>query len=307
MKLILKRSLQLGTISLLCFGLFKGVEFYRVNKSQRHIARKSQSKEEKSFVILVPSYNNAVYCEKNLASIVSQNYQNFRIIYIDDASSDTTLEKVVSFVEKSPLASRIQILHNEHNKGALENVYHAVHSCRDEEIVVIVDGDDFLAHENVLSKLNKVYSSSATWLTYGNFLDYPGYQQKPLICKPFPKRVMFNNGFRSHPFVSSHLRTFYAGLFKLIRREDLSYKGGFFPMAGDVAIMIPMLEMSGKHTRFIKEVLYLYNRTNPISDHVKNLGLQSECANYVKNLPKYKRLKSLPCAGASSEPREKVL
>ncbi len=49
-------------------------------------------------------------------------------------------------------------------------------------------------------------------------------------------------------------------------------EGIYLPMAGDVALIIPLLEMAGEHVRYIDEVLYLYNRINPISDHKKNLG-----------------------------------
>jgi hypothetical protein len=71
-------------------------------------------------------------------------------------------------------------------------------------------------------------------------------------------------------------------------------------MAGDVAIMMPMLEMSGKHTHFVTDIMYLYNRTNPLNDHKVNLSLQSECQTHVRGLPKYKRLKALPFETASS-------
>lgn len=293
-KKIFKALLQLCTLALLCFGLVKGYEFYKENKANRQLAKKATVTKEKPFVVIIPSYNNSLYCEKNLHSVLTQNYKNFRIIYIDDASKDDTLTKVTEFIADSPLKDKVRLVHNQVNQGSLSNLYSAIHSCDDEEIVVTVDGDDFLAHENVLSKLNKIYSLSPTWVTYGNFLDYPSYKQKPVSCKPFPKSVIFNNSFRKHEWVSSHLKTFYAGLFKQIRKEDLCYKGSFMPMGGDLALMMPMLEMSGKHTRFISEIMYLYNRSNPLSDHIINLPLQSECANYVRGLPKYKKLKALP-------------
>lgn len=294
MKNIFKLFLQVAVASLLILGIWKSYDFYKQNKKSRQLAKKVAIKEEKPFVIVIPSYNNEAYCEKNLTSILTQQYTNYRVIYIDDASTDATYAKVQEIVSHSSLKEKVKVIHNASNQGSLSNLYHTIHTCQDQEIVVIVDGDDFLAHEHVLTKLNRVYSTTPTWMTYGNFLDYPSYKQKPVTCKPFAKNVVFNNSYRSHEWVSSHLRTFYAGLFKQIQEEDLTYKGRFFPMAGDLAFMFPLLEMSGKHTSYVGEILYLYNRTNPLNDHKVNFALQNECANYIRHLPKYKRLKALP-------------
>jgi glycosyltransferase involved in cell wall biosynthesis len=293
MKKIFKILSQLGVVALLGFGLFKSYEFYQQNQSHRMKARQA-SQSEKSFVIIVPSFNNSKYCEKNLFSILSQNYANFRVVYIDDCSEDDTFEKVKAVVAQSPQGRKVSLVRNTENKGALANIYETIKLCSDQEIIVLVDGDDFLAHENVLTKLNRIYTTSSTWMTYGNFLDYPSYRQIPLKCKPFPKNIVFNNSYRTHESISTHLRTFYAGLFKQIRQEDLFYNGRFIPMAWDLAIMLPLLEMSGKHAHFVNDVLYLYNRSNPLNDYKVNLALHTECANYIKKLPKYKRLKMLP-------------
>jgi glycosyltransferase involved in cell wall biosynthesis len=249
---------------------------------------------EKPFVVIVPSYNNATYCEQNLLSILNQQYNNFRVIYIDDASTDTTLEKVQALVDRSPLKDQISIIRRTENQGSIKNIYDAVHSCRDDEIVVRVDGDDFLAHPLVLKKLNKVYADSKVWMTYGNYLDYPSYKQSPQICQKFPKSIVLSKRFRHYKYITTHLHTFYAGLFKKIAVNDLKKNGQFFPMAGDVAIMIPMLEMAVGHFQFIDEVLYLYNRTNPISDHKVNLQLQSSYDAHIRALSSYEPLQELP-------------
>lgn len=249
---------------------------------------------EKPFVVVIPSYNNEKYCEQNLLSVLGQEYGNFRVIYLDDASTDGTWAKVEGMVQRSSLKDRVTLIHREKNVGSTYNLNEAIRSCADHEIVVRVDGDDFLAHPLVLKKLNKVYADSGVWMTYGNYLDYPGYGQNPKMCEEFPKDVIQTGSFRKYKWVSTHLQTFYAGLFKKVSVEHLKKEGGFVPMAGDLAVIIPMLEMAGSHVRRIDEVLYLYNRMNPISDHKKNLALQSECEGYVRSLPVYSTLDKVP-------------
>jgi glycosyltransferase involved in cell wall biosynthesis len=253
----------------------------------------SRSDVKKSFVVIIPSYNNASFCERNLRSVFEQKYENYRVIYIDDASTDETYEMVKRFIAESSQENRVTLIQNPTNRGALANLYLAIHSCKDEEIIVTLDGDDFFAHEWVLSKLNKTYAKPDVWMTYGNFVDYPSYTQKPVMCKKIPFYVLMSNGFRKAEWVTSHLRTFYAGLFKKIPLQHLLYKGRFFPMAWDLPLMLPMLEMSGKHAYFIRDVLYLYNRSNPINDHKVNIKLQRACTEYTRGLSPYARLQSL--------------
>ncbi|HEX2579789.1 MAG TPA: glycosyltransferase [Rhabdochlamydiaceae bacterium] len=250
---------------------------------------------EKPFVIVVPSYNNAAFCEQNILSVLHQQYENYRVIFIDDASKDDTYDKVKALVDRSPKKKTVVLIKNNENQGSLKNLYTAIHSCKDHEIIVRVDGDDQLAHPFVLKKLNKVYADSNIWMTYGNYLDTPTYKQKPQLCQKFPKSVLKSQRFRQYKWVTSHLHTFYAGLFKKISPDHLTKDGQFLPVAGDVAIILPMLEMASSHFQFIEDVLYLYNRSNPLSDHLSNrLVLQNSYDRYVRSLPSYPPLEHPP-------------
>ncbi|MCI0382105.1 MAG: glycosyltransferase family 2 protein [Chlamydiae bacterium] len=271
-------------------ALFIGLTFFHPVK-RKNAREKNRVSQDKSFVVIIPSFNNSSYVEKNLQSVLQQKYKNFRLIYIDDHSTDDTYEKASRLIRESGLQQRAILIRNEENLGALANIYRAVHSCDDREIVVLVDGDDYLAHEYVLTKLNKIYSSRDVWVTYGNFLNYPDFTQKPVSCKKFSKSVIRNNQFRKKEWVASHLRSFYVGLFKKIKLKDFIYRGRFFPMAGDLAVMFPLLEMSRKHTAFIKDILYLYNRTNPLSDHKIHFQFQQECTNAIRKAKPYAKVK----------------
>ncbi len=250
--------------------------------------------EKKSFVIIIPSYNNSDYVEKNLRSVFSQKYDNFRVIYIDDNSRDDTFKKASELLRELDVNQKTSLIHNTENSGSLSNIYNAAHSCEDHEIVVLLDGDDFLAHDNVLNTLNEAYADPSVWLTYGNYLDYPSFKQEPHICKKLSSKVIKKSLFRQSPWVTSHLRTFYASLFKQIQLKDLLYRGKFYSMSGDLAFMFPLLELGKNHIRFIDETLYLYNRQNPINDHKININFQQQCANHIRLQTKYPPLKNLP-------------
>jgi hypothetical protein len=90
------------------------------------------------------------------------------------------------------------------------------------------------------------------------------------------------------------MRTFYAGLYKKIKPEDLMYEGGFLPMSVDAGAMLPMIEMAGWHSRFIKEVIYIYNDTNTQSFFHERAELQKKILQMIRSYPKYTPLIAPP-------------
>ena len=50
--------------------------------------------------ILIVNYNNSKYIKKCINSVLSQNYQNIEIIFLDDSSTDDSLEKVKLYKNK---------------------------------------------------------------------------------------------------------------------------------------------------------------------------------------------------------------
>lgn len=248
------------------------------------------ARTEKPFVIITASYNNKHWYKRNLDSGLNQQYSNFRIIYVDDASPDDTGNLVEQYLAAQHQQDHVTLIKNTQRMGALANVYKAAHLCKPEEIILIVDGDDWLANDHVLAYLNAVYSDPNVWLTYGQFVWFP--EGIKGFSSPMPEKIIANNEFRSC-WVTSHLRTFYAALFQKINREDLLYDGNFLVSAGDIAIMFPMLEMAGYHVRFIPEILYVYNCANSLNDHKVNHELQSRLCGYVTHKNRYQPLMEL--------------
>ena len=53
--------------------------------------------------------------------------------------------------------------------------------------------------------------------------------------------------------------------------------------------MFPMLEMAGNRQEFIKDLLYVYNDENPISDHKIRRKEQILAAKEIREKRRYKR------------------
>jgi glycosyltransferase involved in cell wall biosynthesis len=258
---------------------------------QKRLSMQFPILENKSFVICIPSFNNSKFCEKNLTSVLTQDYDNYRVIYIDDASVDDTHEKVKAIVAKHKKESQVKIISQNKRQLKVYNVYHALKDCKDNEIVVMLDGDDWFAHENVLNKLNQYYANPDVWVTYGKGIMHPEYRRT--MGFPIADHILLNRKIRQHEYCLSMPRTFYAELFKKIREEDLKFKGSFYPITGDLAIIFPIIDMAGPHVFFIGEILYIINRANVINDDKVSLKDQLNYDAHLRNQTCYETIESL--------------
>ena len=173
----------------------------------------------------------------------------------------------------------------------MHNVHDAVHSMKDNTIVVILDGDDWLPNENVLKYLNDVYNSGDIWMTNGSYIIEPTHE----IVRPKISDSYWSGNIRAKTWEFSHLGTFKKELFCKIKRKDLmSSYGEFWSTTSDQAIMWPMAEMAGpENFKSIDEVLYVYNRLNPLSDDRAHRTDQLSTERVIRNKKPYNKLVSL--------------
>jgi glycosyltransferase involved in cell wall biosynthesis len=190
--------------------------------------------QNRPFVITIIGHNNGASVEKTLRSVLSQNYENFRVIYIDDGSSDGSFEHARDLVYDSNDTHRVHFVQNREPLGEIANLVHSVNTCDDEEIIVLVGGVDLLSHEWVLQKLNQYYANPDLWLTFARSMEFPTFT----LNEEIPH---------------FHLKTFYASLFKQLQEEEM-----------DMAYMLPLLEMAKDHAQSLPEILYL--TTKPLKE-----------------------------------------
>lgn len=241
--------------------------------------------------IVVPVFNAEKWVKECVKSIEKQQHQNYKCIVVNDASTDKTGE----ILDDLKLDERFKIVHNSTNKGALFNTVHGWEVLETEKepevVLIVIDGDDKLATPQSLSVVNQVYRKiSNCLLTYGNYVDDPSGHAG--ICREFPAEVIGNRSYRKYPYISSHLRTFKSKLWSKLDKSCLidPRTNEYFKVTGDLAHMIPLLEMAGDRFVFIPQTLYLYNRVNPISDGYIKLKEQWNIDQYIRTLPKYEEV-----------------
>ena len=218
------------------------------------------------FTIITPSYNNLDWIEYNLASILNQTYTNWRLLYIDDCSTDGTFEKVSEILKDNP---QCKVVQNKENKGATYNYleYTKVLFPDDDEIIVHLDGDDWFYDEHVLENLNKFYNEKDCWMTYGQFVCWDGSGN---VTQAYPQGTPYDDFIHRHKLYrrdqwrASHLRTYRYFLWRSIDEEDIKMKpsGEYYWHASDLAINYPALEMCPKDKIGVLDfIAHVYNAT----------------------------------------------
>lgn len=249
--------------------------------------------EHTKFLVVITSYCNKDWYEKNLLSVFEQNYPRecVRIIYVDDVSPDGTADLVEAFVKKHNWQDRFILVRNTKRSYKTKNLYKVIHEYGyDDEVVVEYDGDDWLDNTEVFNFYDDVYQTNDVYVTYGNYWEWPTYAAGNWNI-PIPKPVLETNNIRKiRGMIWGALRTYKVWLFKKIKKEDLMWNNVFYQTSSDVAIMLPMLEMAGKHHKFIKERLYVHNVKTPLNDHKVSPELQWQIEDHVRALLPYERL-----------------
>jgi glycosyltransferase involved in cell wall biosynthesis len=256
--------------------------------------RNLTDKNDPFFVVFIATYNNETWAKINLESVFCQTYQNYRILCIEDHSKDNTKKIIEDYIKEKRFENKITFIANKERKGKLLNVYEGINSCKPNEIIVFVDGDDFLAHKNVLLHLSNIYKDPNVWVTYGQFRYYPSFIKG--FAKQIPDSIIEQNKIRNYRWVTTHLKTFYAGLFHKIKKEDFMYNGQFFFCNEDQAYMKAMIEMAGKHSKFIDEVIYVYNniirRSSGTDIRFDYTSRNNIILDYINNQKKYQPVES---------------
>ena len=274
---------------------------------------------DNKFKIICPSYNNEKWVETHLGSILNQTYQNYEVLYINDCSTDNTLIKVNELVGDNP---KFKIIDNKENKGAAYNYIEYLNDFMDDdqEIIVHLDGDDWLSDSNVLEKINHKYNEKDYWMTYGFYVGWFGgdvlrrASDTPDTkgqCLPHSDFVHRNMLYRQDIWRATHLRTYKWFLFKNIDRKDFisDIDNEYFWKASDLSWAFPCLEMTPPDKiGALDFITYVHNRypENNARSMERDSSDNDKYDFEIRNKKKYKRVTTIDELNGSKLPQVNV-
>lgn len=233
-------------------------------------------------IILTTVYNCENYIERCLSTIMTQTFKDFKCFITDDLSTDNSVKLIEEFIKNDDRFILIKNKTKLYQPGNYDNILRNFEDIEDNDVVVEIDGDDWLPDSKVLERVNNLYTDKDVWIANGSF-------KYPNGMSGFSSKQENLDNLRNSRFTASHMRTWRVFLWRKIKQEDLKDENGvYWKVTGDLSFMFPMLEMSGeKHYKFMTEINYVYNDTNPLNDHKIDLTLVNEIADKIRKMPKY--------------------
>lgn len=188
--------------------------------------------EKKDFTVIISAKDNTSYCEQNLLSVLNQEYENYRVIYLESGSSREAAIKAHTFIQNHDVDGKINFIKCGEGVSEGESLYRAIHSCQNHEIIVLLRGDEFFAQNSVLERLNRFFADSDVWMTASEELLYPTYN-----------KVSGN----------AYYQSFYAGLFKKIKLEEFLSNGQFREVEYEKILFPALKELARSHAFGVDE------------------------------------------------------
>ena len=198
--------------------------------------------------IIIPNYNYSNWIEKCLTSIANQTYKNYEVIFVDDMSTDNSVNIAYKHVDKLTNIKIIELQQKRLNGGARNEGY--LHLSDDVDYVYYVDSDDWLVDNKVLEKINDKLQSKPDVLFVG-LADYKNGKTKECYTPDFKDKYEAFEGWSGScgKVIKKSLAT----------RQECLYNEGTLKEDRNQHRKICMYM---KDFQILKEPIYVWNKTN---------------------------------------------
>lgn len=215
--------------------------------------------------MVVPFWNCEALLRRCLGSLEGQTHAA-TIVLVDDGSDAPARDVARAFCERGSHRTYLSRSENGGPAAARHDGLRWVleHSTSDDDIVVLLDGDDELAHSQALATVAAVYAADPrVRMTLGGHRRTSG---KPIYRRRYERWHFDLRLVRAAPWRARPPRTFRVGLLRQAWPElRWRWPNGSWVRSGtDVLLVLPMLARLRWHELVqLEEILYLYNDARP--------------------------------------------
>lgn len=207
--------------------------------------------------IIVTIYNTIQYLERCVHSIMSQTFDDYEVLFVDDASTDSSKKLLRTILSEYPsMSNRWTIIENKYNMGVGYCRHVAMKKAKG-EYLIHVDSDDYV-EITFLEKMVKKAESTQSDIVICNTAD--------VINEKIYVNNIENVTEKDELIKRLLIGTCHNSLWnKLIRRrifEDNNiYPDDFFRVMEDKSVMFRCVFLANKVT-YVNDVLYYYRKAD---------------------------------------------
>lgn len=153
--------------------------------------------------VIITSYNYEKYIKEAIDSVLNQTFQDFELIIIDDASTDSSYQIISEYAAKN---DKIKVIRNTENQGLVCSLQMAILSASGNWIAIL-ESDDVWNLDYLEKKIDISKQYSSVGFIYNNVefsgdnLDYAKQKFSKLIerniNRKYPKNMFYVFGFEN--------------------------------------------------------------------------------------------------------------
>lgn len=129
--------------------------------------------------IIMPNYNSEKYIDATIRSVLAQTYQNWELLFVDDCSTDNSLNLIRSYNDE-----RIKIFQNEVNSGAAVSRNYAL-SVAQGKWIAFLDSDDLWESEKLEKQISFMVENNISF----SYTDYEVIDENNKLISTFKPRL----------------------------------------------------------------------------------------------------------------------
>ena len=204
--------------------------------------------------VLMPAYNTSVFIGDAIKSVLSQTYNDWDLLIVDDGSRDDTVNVASSFMKNNP----VSIIRLRHNKGVAAATKLGIEYATG-PIITVVDSDDKITKESLAVAMPHFIADKHLGFLWTSFICSTGRRG---WSGPLPKNKTLWEAMTKHRWWRcSHQRFF--------RIKHYNKSPGFnerITASSDFQLAL-LMASTGCRTKFISNTTYWYrmNRKGNLS------------------------------------------
>jgi glycosyltransferase involved in cell wall biosynthesis len=231
-------------------------------------------KETKGLIsIIIPIYNAELYLREALDSVITQTFENWEAILVNDGSTDKSPKICMEYAEKD---FRFKYIYKEHNEGLLLARKMGLENAIG-EFIANLDSDDTY-HPQFLEKMFSKIKENNSDFVYCNLKDMNGNRKYSVVKDCGLNDSKIKNCYNIKKYNNSVCN-------KLIKRDvyaKIIFPQTFIINAEDMIQTLQIIYHS-KYTECISDNLYLY-RLDSFTSVINTLNTESKEKGYVRRV-----------------------
>ncbi|WP_333687980.1 glycosyltransferase family A protein [Methylococcus capsulatus] len=212
--------------------------------------------------VLIPAYNHELYVEETVRSIWDQNYPNFEIVAVDDASGDDTFAILEGLRKISPIPMRVY--KNEVNRGPAFTLNRAA-SMASGDLFIPFSSDDLFLPGRIERQVDILKNNSDLYILYcnGHGLDDSTNTRKGVCHTPHAIELLQKDAKDVYLYLITHKNCIFVHT-SMIRRSLFEAVGGYDEtmLAEDWSLNVKIFRylsaLPDKHYAFCDEPVFEY-------------------------------------------------